>query len=205
MPRSVFSGALLLAALFLGRPFSARNRLRPDAPHNPHLPERPNPPRYLRGAAALARSIRVPAAGRKQPSARSRAKATLQDSPCQPTGSRRNARAAGQPSQHFGKNTRVPARFLQPGREVMSCKPNIPIFARFLDSAPPLPLTARQKFILAARNVSDPFNLLTIGAVSAFTVARDAHTADGPGFKGFAKNAGVSLSQDMTGEFFGTF
>ena len=49
----------------------------------------------------------------------------------------------------------------------MSCQPNIPMFARFLDSATPLPLTPRQKFILAARNVSDPFNLLTIGGVSA--------------------------------------
>ncbi len=87
----------------------------------------------------------------------------------------------------------------------MSCKPNINGFARFLDSSTPLPLTSRQKFILAAKNVSDPFNLLTIAAVSAITVAEDANTADGPGFHGFAKNAGVSLSQDMTGEFFGTF
>jgi hypothetical protein len=87
----------------------------------------------------------------------------------------------------------------------MCCQPDIPTFARFLNSATPLALTPRQKFILAARNVSDPFNLLTVGAVSAYSVATDSHAADGPGFKGFAKNAGVSLSQDMTGEFFGTF
>jgi hypothetical protein len=87
----------------------------------------------------------------------------------------------------------------------MCCQPDIPTFARFLDSATPLPLTPRQKFILAARNVSDPFNLLTVGALSAISVASDSHAADGPGFKGFGKNAGVSLSQDMTGEFFGTF
>jgi hypothetical protein len=87
----------------------------------------------------------------------------------------------------------------------MSCKPDINAFGRFLDSSAPLPLTSRQKFILAARNVSDPFNLLTIAGVSAITVAQDANTADGPGIRGFAKNAGVSLSQDMTGEFFGTF
>ncbi len=92
-----------------------------------------------------------------------------------------------------------------PAERVMSCQPDIPMFARFLNSSPPLPLTARQKFILAARNVSDPFNLLTIAGVSAISVASDSHTADGPGFQGFAKNAGVSLSQDMTGEFFGTF
>ena len=87
----------------------------------------------------------------------------------------------------------------------MSCQPTIPIFARFLNSSAPLPLTPRQKFILAARNVSDPFNLLTIGWVSAYSVATDSHNADGPGLRGFAKNAGVSLSQDMTGEFFSTF
>jgi hypothetical protein len=87
----------------------------------------------------------------------------------------------------------------------MSCQPNVPMFNRFLDSATPLPLSAKQKFILAARNVSDPYNLLTIGGVSAISIMTDSHTADGPGFKGFAKNAGVSLSQDMTGEFFGTF
>ena len=92
-----------------------------------------------------------------------------------------------------------------PAERVMSCQPDIPMFARFLNSSPPLPLTPRQKFILAARNVSDPFNLLTIAGVSAISVASDSHTADGPGFQGFAKNAGVSLSQDMTGEFFGTF
>jgi hypothetical protein len=92
-----------------------------------------------------------------------------------------------------------------PAERVMSCQPNIPIFARFLNSSAPLPLTPRQKFILAARNVSDPFNLLTIGWVSAYSVATDSHNADGPGFRGFAKNAGVSLSQDMTGEFFSTF
>jgi hypothetical protein len=92
-----------------------------------------------------------------------------------------------------------------PAQRFMCCQPNIPTFTRFLNSATPLPLTARQKFVLAARNVSDPSNLMTIGGLSAITVAADAHTADGPGFRGFAKNAGVSLTQDMTGEFFSTF
>src|SRR5271168_1950376 len=38
---------------------------------------------------------------------------------------------------------------------VMSCSPDIPTFARFLDSAAPLPLTPKQKFLLATRNISD--------------------------------------------------
>jgi hypothetical protein len=98
----------------------------------------------------------------------------------------------------------------QPGtctnaQRFMCCQQTTPTFSRFLSSATPMPLTARQKFILAARNVIDPSNLATIGGLSAITIAADAHTADGPGMRGFAKNAGVSLTQDMTGEFFSTF
>ena len=37
------------------------------------------------------------------------------------------------------------------------------------------------------------------------SVAVDPHSAYGPGLKGFGKNAGVSLLQDATVEFFGTF
>jgi hypothetical protein len=105
----------------------------------------------------------------------------------------------------FGVRSGCRPNSSSPAETIMSCQPNIPMFNRFLDSATPLPLTTRQKFILAARNVSDPYNLLTIGGVSAISIMTDSHTADGPGLKGFAKNAGVSLSQDMTGEFFGTF
>lgn len=92
-----------------------------------------------------------------------------------------------------------------PAVKTLCCQPNIPTFTRFLKTSTPMPPTAKQKFRLAVNNVKDPSNLLTIGGLSAITVATDSHTADGPGFPGFAKNAGVSLSQDMTGEFFGTF
>jgi hypothetical protein len=87
----------------------------------------------------------------------------------------------------------------------MSCKPNIPSFSRFLDSTEPEPLTPRQKFILARKDVTDPYNLLTIGLVSAYSIGTDAHTHYGPGLPGYAKNVGVSFTQDMTGEFFSTF
>ena len=53
----------------------------------------------------------------------------------------------------------------------MSCQPDIPVFARFLDSTAPAPLTPRQKFRLAVNNVKDPYNLLTIGGLSAISVA----------------------------------
>ena len=105
----------------------------------------------------------------------------------------------------FGTHTQCLPDSSSLAQTIMSCKPTIPVFARFLDSAEPLPLTPRQKFVLAAKNVGDPFNLLTIGAVSGFSIATNARSHYGPGFPGFAKNAGVSLTQDMTGEFFSTF
>jgi hypothetical protein len=54
-------------------------------------------------------------------------------------------------------------------------------------------------------HIVDPFNLMTIALDSAIGVASNSHSVYGPGFPGFAKYAGVSLTEDMTGEFFGTF
>jgi len=65
--------------------------------------------------------------------------------------------------------------------------------------------TPRELGRLAFRGVVDPFNLLTIGGTSALSVASDADSPYGPGVKGWAKLSGVTLTQDMTGEFFGTF
>jgi hypothetical protein len=66
-------------------------------------------------------------------------------------------------------------------------------------------MTPKEKAWLAVRNVGDPFNALTILGSSAIAVGADSHSAYGPGFHGFERYAGVSLTQDMTGEFFGTF
>jgi hypothetical protein len=78
-------------------------------------------------------------------------------------------------------------------------------YQRFLDTSIVIPLTPRQKGYLAIHNLTSPANLLTIVALSGFTIGIDSHTAYGPGWKGFGKNAGVSLLQDATGEFFGAF
>lgn len=83
-------------------------------------------------------------------------------------------------------------------------KPEDP-YRLFLNSTAPLPLTPRQKGVLAFRDVIDPFNLLTVVGNSAVTIAADSHTAYGPGWKGFGRNAGYSLVEDATGEFVGTF
>lgn len=83
--------------------------------------------------------------------------------------------------------------------------PLINWYARFLDGPQVKPMTPKEKAWLAVRNVADPFNGVTILGSSAIAVASDSHSAYGPGFWGFARYVGVSYSQDLTGEFFGTF
>lgn len=78
-------------------------------------------------------------------------------------------------------------------------------YERFVDGPHDKPLTPRDKAWLATRNLVDPFNLITIGGDAAIAVAADSHSAYGPGFPGWGRNMGVSVTEDMTGEFFGTF
>ena len=66
-------------------------------------------------------------------------------------------------------------------------------------------LTSMDKARIAASDVVDPFNLLTIGATAAISVGSDPHSGYGPGLGGFAKNAGTLLTEDMSGAFFSTF
>jgi len=87
----------------------------------------------------------------------------------------------------------------------MSCGPAYNPLQKFINSAEVRPMTPKQKAILAGKDVIDPFNLLTIGGLSAISVASDSHSAYGPGVEGWAKLSGVSFTQDMTNEFFGTF
>jgi hypothetical protein len=78
-------------------------------------------------------------------------------------------------------------------------------YARFVDSPASFPLTAAQKGWLAIHDVKDPGNLATIFNASAFTIALNSHTQNGPGFGGFARASMYSLSQDATQEFVSTF
>lgn len=78
-------------------------------------------------------------------------------------------------------------------------------YRRFLNSPVPSPLTPKQKGVLALRNFSDPFNLLTVVGNAAVTIAADSHTPYGPGFEGFGRYTGYSVVEDATGEFLGTF
>ena len=83
--------------------------------------------------------------------------------------------------------------------------PIINWFNRFLNGPEVKPLTPKEKARLALKNLLDPFNAVTILGQSAIAIGSDSHSPYGPGMPGFAKNVGVSYTQDMTGEFFGTF
>lgn len=78
-------------------------------------------------------------------------------------------------------------------------------YQRFTNGPQEKPLTARDKAWLAARNVVDPFNFVTIAGDAAIAVGSDSHSDYGPGMRGFGRYAGVSFTEDITGEFFGTY
>lgn len=67
------------------------------------------------------------------------------------------------------------------------------------------PLTSKQKGVLAARALTDPFNLLTIAAYSGISVAIDPHSVYGPGFAGWGRLAGYSFAEDAQGLFTGVY
>jgi hypothetical protein len=202
MTRGVLSGSLLLATLLLGRELLLAQQQTPPE----ELPEAPQPSISLPAQEAPAEN---PGSSRRPEDTGIGRAQKGTNSPGFPPVSRPSP---GRMPVPVGIRPNIPGLHPEcqpdsssPAERVMSCQPDAPLFARFLNSSTPLPLTPRQKFILATRNISDPFNLLTIGGVSAITIASDATTHYGPGFPGFAKNAGVSLTQDMVGEFFGTF
>jgi hypothetical protein len=92
-------------------------------------------------------------------------------------------------------------------RDLPACPPPtfINFYQRFMNGPEVKPLTPREKARLAVKNLLDPFNAVTILANAAISVGSDSHSDYGPGMHGFAKVVGVSYSEDMTGEFFGTF
>jgi hypothetical protein len=92
--------------------------------------------------------------------------------------------------------------------EMKVCVPHLPIvnwYARFVTGPEVKPLSVGEKGRLAVQNLVDPFNLLTITGEAGISVAADSHSPYGPGMKGYGRYVGVSFTQDMTGEFFGTF
>jgi hypothetical protein len=87
--------------------------------------------------------------------------------------------------------------------EVPCTQKHLNWYERFANG--PKGLTSRDKAWLAVRNLVDPFNLITIGGEAGISVAIDSHSPYGPGMLGYGRYVGVSFTQDMTGEFFGTY
>jgi hypothetical protein len=92
-------------------------------------------------------------------------------------------------------------------KELPPCPPMplVNFFQRFINGPEVKPLTPKEKARLAAKNLLDPFNAVTIMGNAAIEVGSDSHSPYGPGFHGFGEVVGVSYSEDLTGEFFGTF
>ena len=92
--------------------------------------------------------------------------------------------------------------------ELVPCLPIAPLinwYQRFTNGPQVKPMTPREKGWLAVRNIVDPFNAITIMGDAGIAVGYNAHSSYGPGMTGFGRYVGVSYTQDMTGEFFGTF
>jgi hypothetical protein len=83
--------------------------------------------------------------------------------------------------------------------------PVIDWYTRFVTGPDVMPFSPVQKFRLAADNLFNPFNLITIVGEAGISVAANSHSAYGPGFPGWGRDVGVSFTQDMTSQFFGTF
>jgi hypothetical protein len=93
------------------------------------------------------------------------------------------------------------------GRELPPCQAPaiVNFYQRFINGPEVKPLTPEEKARLAARNVLDPFNAVTIAGNAAITIGANSHTAYGPGMPGFGRLVGYSYSQDGIAEFLGTF
>jgi hypothetical protein len=92
--------------------------------------------------------------------------------------------------------------------ETKVCVPHLALvnwYARFVSGPEVKPLTPAEKGRLAVQNLLDPFNLITILGEAGISVGANSHSGYGPGMTGYGRYVGVSFTQDMTGEFFGTF
>jgi len=195
-PQSVRVAALLVLVLVLALHFPAL--LTAQA----HRDE----PRAL-AAVSLLPAAPVPQASPSASPQTPTPQPTLDPCTLKNTGATMAATGAMRALDVLGLTERSPAAAAMPVL-IRVCVPHMPIinwYARFLTGPQVKPLTPLEKAHLAAHNVIDPFNLITILGISAISVAANSHSAYGPGVRGFRRYVGVSLAQDTTGEFFGTF
>jgi len=132
---------------------------------------------------------------------------TFEQSPQQPASS--SPQTAQQPALPDAPKPAQSTADNQP--KVYDCKakpcqlPVVNWYLRFEDGPQVKPLTPKEKGWLATKNVIDPFNIITILGEAGISVAANSHSPYGPGFPGWGRYVGVSFTEDITGEFFGTF
>ena len=179
--------ALILAAFFLPITLAWAGQAESPKPQ-PALPEAPHPQAAPHSGAAQPAPCRLRKSG--APSAETQAE------------------TSAAPSSGASPQPATPSANPQPGVQAPPCPPPLPHidwYARFLDGPQVKPMKPQEKAWLAMRNVADPFNAVTILGSSAIAVGSNSHSPYGPGMTGFGRYAGVSYTQDITGEFFGTF
>lgn len=93
----------------------------------------------------------------------------------------------------------------QSNRAELCCGRGENRFKMYLKSQAYRVYTSRQLAVLAVRDVADPFNLLSVLGSAAIVVGSSSHSIYGPGMPGLARATGVTLTENMTDEFFGTF
>lgn len=134
----------------------------------------------------------------------------LPDAPM-PQRVRQAARAKEQPGRTLGGSPWVVepctkgACSVQRGRAELCCGRSENHFKEYLKSQAYRIYTPRQLAVLATKDVADPFNLLSVLGSAAIIVGSDSHSIYGPGMPGLARATGVTLTENMTDEFFGTF
>jgi hypothetical protein len=99
----------------------------------------------------------------------------------------------------------IPQSGTEPAPPPCPPPPTINWYQRFTNGPQVKPMTPREKGWLALRNVADPFNAITILGDAGIAVGYNAYSPYGPGMAGFGRYVGVSFTQDLTGELFGTF
>jgi hypothetical protein len=178
--------ALVLAALLLpARLAWAGQAESPKA--EPALPDAPRPQAAALAGAAEPAPCRLRKAGA-------------------PSASTANTAAA--PSEAGAPRSAAPGVTAQAGAQAPPCpqsSPHIDWYERFTNGPQVKPMKPQEKAWLAVRNIADPFNAVTILGSSAIAVGSNSHSPYGPGMTGFGRYVGVSYTEDITGEFFGTF
>jgi hypothetical protein len=92
----------------------------------------------------------------------------------------------------------------QPGTQPVPCSPTN-WYERFINGPQVKPMTLKEKARLATHNMLDPINALFILADAGVAVGSNAYSPYGPGMRGYGRYVGVSFTEDLTNEFFGTF